>query len=242
MRIIIEKDYESLSKKASLLVASQILLKPDSVLGLATGSTPLGMYKNLIEMYKRNEVDFSKVTTFNLDEYYGLSPDHPQSYNSYMKNNFFDHINIPPFKCHLPKGNAKNVVTECYTYEDKISKCGGIDFQVLGIGENGHIGFNEPDDSLNVLTNLVDLRSQTIEANSRFFESSCQVPKQAISIGIATIMKAKKILLLASGENKAEAIAQMTSGHVTTKVPASLLQTHQDLILLVDEQAGKLLK
>ncbi|WP_353894161.1 glucosamine-6-phosphate deaminase [Proteinivorax hydrogeniformans] len=242
MRIIIEKDYNSLSKTASLLVASQTVLKPDSVLGLATGSTPLGMYNNLIEMYKRKEVDFSKVTTFNLDEYYGLSANHPQSYNTYMRENFFDHINIPPSQFYLPKGDTENVTSECYKYEEKIAQAGGIDFQVLGIGENGHIGFNEPDESLNVQTNLVDLTPQTIQANSRFFDSFEEVPKQAISIGIATIMKAKKILLLASGENKAEAIAQMTSGYVTTKVPASLLQTHQDVILLVDEKAGKLLR
>src|SRR5690554_792434 len=219
MRIIIEKDYQSMSRKAALLISSQVILKPNSVLGLATGSTPIGMYQELIQMHKKGELDFSEVVTFNLDEYYQLSPKNQQSYHYYMQENFFKHINLKPFNTHIPDGMAEDISRECLQYEDRIEKSGGIDFQVLGIGSNGHIGFNEPGTQLNVRTHLVDLSEETIMANSRFFNSNDEVPKKAISTGMATILKAKRIILLANGINKAEAIKQTVSGRVDTQIP-----------------------
>lgn len=240
MRVIIERDYQEMSKKAALLVASQVTLKPNSVLGLATGSTPLGMYEELIEMYNRGEVDFSEITTFNLDEYYKLPPENPRSYHYYMEENFFKHVNIHPASIHIPDGMTGDVKKECLDYEEKIRRAGGIDLQVLGIGPNGHVGFNEPDERLNVTTHLVDLTEETIEANSRFFESREDVPRQAISVGMATILKARRIILLASGKNKARAIKETVSGYVSTDVPASLLQTHPEVTLIIDEEAASL--
>lgn len=242
MRIYIEDNYEAVSKKAALIVASQIILKPKSVLGLATGSTPLGMYKELVRMFQRNEVDFSEVVSFNLDEYYGLPRQHKSSYYAYMMENFFSQVNISQEKLHIPNGMAENIVRECLDYEEKIRISGGIDLQILGIGANGHIGFNEPADKLNVTTHLVSLTEKTIDDNSRFFENHNEVPKEALSVGIATIMKAKKIVLLACGSNKAEAIKEMTSGFVNTRVPASILQTHSDITLIVDREAGALIE
>jgi len=223
MRIIIEENYKAMSKKAALLVASQVTLKPDSVLGLATGDTPLGMYRELIRMYKRGEIDFSEVVTFNLDEYYKLSPESPQSYHYYMEENFFKHVNIHPLNTHIPDGMADDIEKECVDYEERIRRSGGIDLQVLGIGSNGHVGFNEPGEQLNVTTHLVNLSEETISSNSRFFNSPEEVPRQAISVGMATILKANRIILLASGPNKTEAIKQTVSGHVDTRVPSSLL-------------------
>ncbi|GAB6087894.1 glucosamine-6-phosphate deaminase [Alkaliphilus crotonatoxidans] len=242
MRIYIEENYEKMSKKAALIVASQIILNPKSVLGLATGTTTIGMYQELVEMYQRGELDFSEVTTFNLDEYYGLGQDNQQSYYAYMIENLFRHINVSREHIHIPNGMAANVVQECLAYEEKIRMAGGIDLQVLGIGANGHIGFNEPADKLNVRTHLVDLSEKTIQDNSRFFDTPDQVPRQALSVGIATIMKAKQIVLLASGKNKAEAIREMTSGYVNTQVPASILQTHSNVSLIIDEEAASLIK
>ena len=242
MRIYIEDNYEAVSKKAALIVASQIILKPKSVLGLATGSTPIGMYKELVQMFKRGEVDFSEVVSFNLDEYYGLPQQHKSSYYTYMMENFFKHVNISPEKLHIPNGMAENIVRECLDYEEKIRIAGGIDLQILGIGGNGHIGFNEPADKLNVTTHLVSLTEKTIDDNSRFFDSHNEVPKEALSVGIATIMKAKKIVLLACGNNKAEAMKEMTSGFVNTRVPASILQTHSDITLIADREAGALIE
>ena len=242
MRIYIEDNYEAVSKKAALIVASQIILKPKSVLGLATGSTPMGMYKELVQMFKRKEVDFSEVVSFNLDEYYGLPRQHKSSYYNYMMENFFSHVNISPEKLHIPNGMAENILRECLDYEEKIRISGGIDLQILGIGANGHIGFNEPADKLNVTTHLVYLSEKTIDDNSRFFENHNEVPKEALSVGIATIMKAKKIILLACGGNKAEAIKEMTSGFVNTRVPASILQTHTDITLIVDKEAGVMIE
>ncbi|KAB3531584.1 glucosamine-6-phosphate deaminase [Alkaliphilus serpentinus] len=238
MRIYIEEHYKAVAKKAALIVASQIILKPKSVLGLATGSTPIGMYKELVEMHKLGEIDFSEVTTFNLDEYYGLPQHHKSSYYMYMMENFFQHVNVPEENIHIPNGIAENILQECLKYEEKIRLAGGIDLQILGIGANGHIGFNEPGDKLNVTTHLVGLSDKTILDNSRFFDDYNEVPKEALSVGIATIMKAKKIVLLACGENKAEAMKEMTSGYVNTKVPASILQTHPDITLITDKEAG----
>ncbi|MGM0602730.1 MAG: glucosamine-6-phosphate deaminase [Bacillota bacterium] len=241
MRLIIEDNYKEISKKAALMVASQITLKPDSVLGLATGSTPLGMYSELINMYREDEVNFAEAITFNLDEYYGLDPENETSYHYYMKNNFFDHINIKAENINIPDGMTDDVVNECKKYEKAISHAGGIDLQVLGIGANGHIGFNEPDEKLNVTTGLVNLRKETIEANSRFFESEKDVPKKALSVGMATILKARRIILLASGKNKAEAIRATVSGCISTEVPSSLLQTHPEITLIVDKEAASLI-
>jgi len=241
MRIIIEVNYQSMSKKAALLVASQVNLKPDSVLGLATGDTPLGMYRELIKMYQRGEIDFSEVITFNLDEYYRLPSDNPQSYHYYMEENFFKHVNLHPRNTHIPDGMAEDIEKECVDYEERIRRSGGIDLQVLGIGSNGHVGFNEPGEQLNVTTHLVDLSEETIKSNSRFFNSPEEVPKKAISVGMATILKASRIILLASGTSKAEAIKQTVSGHVDTRVPSSLLQTHPEVTLIVDQEAASLL-
>lgn len=241
MRIIIEKDYQSMSKKAALLVASQINLKPNSVIGLATGSTPLGMYKELIYMYQRREIDFSEIISFNLDEYYRLSHENKQSYHYYMQENFFKHINIKAKNINIPDGMVEDINKECRDYETAIKQSGGIDLQLLGVGANGHVGFNEPDDKLNVTTDLVDLKEETIKANSRFFESKEKVPRKAISVGMATILKAKRIILLASGENKAEAIKDTISGFVSTCTPSSLLQTHPEATLIIDEAAAQLI-
>ncbi|MEJ6951867.1 glucosamine-6-phosphate deaminase [Natronospora cellulosivora (SeqCode)] len=242
MRIIVEKDYQAMSKKAALLLAGQIGLKPNSVIGLATGSTPLGMYEELISMYRNGDLDFSEVTTFNLDEYYGLSADNDQSYHFYMQENFFKDVNIKADNILIPDGMANNVEKECKDYENEIKSKGGIDFQVLGIGANGHIGFNEPDERLNVATSIVDLTEETISDNSRFFESMDMVPKKAISMGMATILKARRIILLASGENKAEAIKETVNGFISTDTPSSLLQTHPDVTLVIDEAAASLIK
>lgn len=242
MRIYIEDSYTAVSKKAALIVASQIILNPKSVLGLATGSTPLGMYRELVAMYKRGEVDFSEVTTFNLDEYYGLPQQHKSSYYMYMMENFFQHVNVQSNRIHIPNGMAANIIEECLEYEEKIRLAGGIDLQILGIGVNGHIGFNEPGDKLNVTTHLVSLTDETMNDNSRFFDNQEDVPGEALSIGIATILKAKKIVLLASGQNKAEALMAMTSGYVNTQMPASILQTHSDITLIADVEAGALIE
>ncbi|HKL42782.1 MAG TPA: glucosamine-6-phosphate deaminase [Clostridia bacterium] len=241
MRLIIEDDYQQMSKKAALLLASQVRLKPNSVLGLATGSTPLGMYNELVSMYQKDEIDFSEVKTFNLDEYYPLSPDNPKSYHHYMYENFFNHINIRQKNINILDGMADNVEHETTEYEIKIHETGGIDLQILGVGSNGHIGFNEPAERLNVTTHLVNLSEETIKANSRFFANKENVPSKAITVGIATILKANRILLLASGENKARVIKETISGHISTQVPSSLLQTHPEVAVIIDKNAASML-
>ncbi|HMA59697.1 MAG TPA: glucosamine-6-phosphate deaminase [Halanaerobiales bacterium] len=238
MRVLIEKDYNEMSKKAAYLVKKQINDKPDSVLGLPTGSTPLKMYKVLIEMYRRGEVDFSEVTTFNLDEYYGLPFDHSQSYHYYMWNNFFDHINIKDENVHILDGMTENIDQERIEYETKIKNAGGINLQVLGIGPNGHIGFNEPSETLNDKTHLVTLTEETRESNSRFFDSKDEVPKKALTMGISTILKADKILIMASGEGKASAIKKTLSGQINTCTPSTLLQTHSNVTVVIDQGAA----
>jgi len=242
MRIIVEKDYHAMSKKASLMVASQITLKPDSNLGLATGGTPLAMYYKLIEMFREDEIDFNEVQSFNLDEYCGLKADHPNSYHYYMNDNFFKEINIKNENIHIPDGSAEDFKQECRNYEELIKKARGIDLQILGIGSNGHIGFNEPAESLNAATEVVDLTEETIEANSRYFESKDEVPKKAISMGMATILKADRIVLLASGKSKAKAIKRAVSSKISTQNPASLLQTHPQITILLDKEAASLIK
>lgn len=241
MRIYIEENYEAMSKKAALLVASQVIINPKSILGLATGGTPLGMYSCLVEMFHDGELDFSEIKTFNLDEYYGLSKEDDQSYYGYMNENFFKHINILKENTDIPNGKAEDALKECEAYDEKIKLSGGIDLQILGIGSNGHIGFNEPADKLNVKTHLVNLSQKTISDNSRFFANKEDVPKQAISVGLETIMKSKKIIMLASGKSKAEAIKAMVSGYVDTHIPASILQTHSDVVLVVDKEAASLI-
>lgn len=238
MRIIIANDYADLSSRAARIMAGQLYLKPNSVLGLATGSTPLQMYQELARLHQEVGLDFSEATSFNLDEYLGLSPDDTNSYHYYMQENFFRHINLQPQKIHIPCGRPADIEKECRDYDQQIWSNGGIDIQVLGIGTNAHIGFNEPDIKFEATTHKVKLDEETIQANARFFSSIEEVPRFAISMGMKTIMHAKKVLLLASGENKADAIYNTLYGGITPEVPASILQLHQDVIVLLDEAAA----
>ncbi|MGM9972629.1 MAG: glucosamine-6-phosphate deaminase [Clostridiaceae bacterium] len=241
MKIVVVKDYNEMSIKGAEFIAETIKNKPDAVLGLATGSTPEGLYNELITMHQDEGLDFSKITTVNLDEYYGLDGDHPQSYRYFMNEKLFNHINIDKNNTYVPNGAAEDIQEECKNYDKNIENLGGIDLQLLGIGGNGHIGFNEPEEELNFGTHLTDLTSDTIEANSRFFDSIDEVPKKAITMGIGSIMKAKKIILLASGIGKAEAIKELTSGKITTDSPATMLQVHHDVTLFVDEDAASMI-
>ena len=242
MRLMITESYEELSKAAAEEFAKVIKEKPNAVLGLATGGSPVGMYKELIKMYEKNELDFSKVTTVNLDEYIGLNPEHNQSYRHFMNENLFNHININIANTFVPNGLADNLEVECKEYDKKIMELGGIDIQLLGVGNNGHIAFNEPDEQLSAGTHVISLTENTIEANSRFFENINDVPKKAITMGLGGIMKAKKIILIASGESKAEAIKGLFSGKITTDNPASMLQMHRDVTVIVDKEAAKLIE
>jgi len=242
MELIVVKNYEEMSKKAASIISSQVVIEPNSVLGLATGDTPLGMYKELIKKYKENEVDFSKVKTFNLDEYYGLERDNIQSYYFYMINNFFKFINIDSNNINIPNGTSNDIEEDCLNYERKIKEAGGIDIQVLGIGVNGHIGFNEPNVNFEAQTHLVNLNENTIKSNARFFNSIDEVPKKAISMGIKTILQSKKIILLASGESKAEAVYNTVKGKILPEIPSSILQLHQNVTIILDESAAKLLQ
>lgn len=239
--IYVLENYDEISIKAAQLLAAQVNLKPNCVLGLATGSTPEGMYKKLIRKYEQNEVDFSEVTTFNLDEYYPIDPKNTQSYAYYMKEKFFSKINIQQSQTFIPDGQAEDVDKMCENYDLMINKYGGIDFQVLGIGNNGHIGFNEPNIRFESGTHLVELDNETIEANSRFFDNKKDVPILAISMGVRNIMHSKKIILLASGEHKAEAVEKMLFGDITPNLPASILQLHNDVTIILDNAAAKLI-
>ena len=242
MRIIVCENYEEVSKKAAQMILSQVTLKPNSVLGLATGSTPIGMYENLVDLNKKGDIDFSEVRTFNLDEYYNLPKENNQSYHYFMYQNLFNHININPANIHIPNGMTNNVDAECERYDELIKESGGIDIQVLGIGNNAHIGFNEPTINFEKGTHLVELDDSTIEANSRFFDNIEDVPKKAITMGVGSIFKSRKIMLIATGENKAEAIYNTVYGKVVPEVPASILQFHSDIVLILDKDAAKLLK
>ena len=242
MRIIVCENYEEVSKKAAQMILSQVTLKPNSVLGLATGSTPIGMYENLVKLNKSGDIDFSEVRTFNLDEYYNLPKESDQSYHYFMYQNLFNHININPANIHIPNGMTNDVDAECERYDSLIKEAGGVDIQVLGIGNNAHIGFNEPTVNFEKGTHLVELEESTIEANSRFFDNIEDVPKKAITMGVGSIFKSKKILLIATGENKAEAIYNTVYGKVVPEVPASILQFHSDIVLILDKDAAKLLK
>ena len=240
MRIVKAKDYQDMSNKAADVIASQITLKPDSVLGLATGSTPVGAYKELISKCAQGRLDFSRATTVNLDEYKGLPRDNDQSYYYFMNDNLFKDINIDAGRTFLPDGTVEDSAKACQDYDDIIAKVGGIDLQLLGLGHNGHIGFNEPSDIFAKDTNCVNLTEKTIEANKRFFASAAEVPRQAYTMGIRTIMLAEKILVVVSGEDKAEIFKKAFWGEVTPQVPASILQLHKNVIVVADEAAMSL--
>ena len=234
-------NYEEMSRKAANIIASQIILKPDCVLGLATGSTPIGAYKELVDAYNKGDLDFSKVTSINLDEYKGLSGDNDQSYRYFMNTNLFDHVNIDKANTYVPDGLEPDSVKACADYNNIIATKGPIDLQLLGLGHNGHIGFNEPSDVFEKETNCVDLTESTIEANKRFFASEADVPRQAYTMGIGNIMSADKVLLVVSGKGKAEILREVLYGPVTPKVPASILQLHKNVIVVADEEAASLL-
>ena len=242
MKVIKVKDYQEMSALASERVIDLVKSAERPVLGLATGSTPEGLYQNLIDAYKNNGVSFKDVVSFNLDEYIGLAADDPNSYQYFMKEKLFDKIDINPNQTHLPNGKAADIEQECQNYEALIKKTGQVDLQILGLGVNGHIAFNEPGTSFSSRTQRTDLVEETIEANSRFFENKADVPTQAITMGIETIMESKEIILLASGENKAEAVKQLVEGEVTEDFPASILQKHPHATIVIDEAAASLLK
>ena len=237
MRVYKAVDYYDLSRKAANIISAQIIMKPDAVLGMATGSSPIGTYKQLVEWYKKGDLDFSEIKTINLDEYKGIGPENEQSYHFYMRTNLFDHVNIKPENTFIPNGLEEDGEKECARYDEVINSCGGIDLQLLGIGCNGHIGFNEPGTSFGKTTHQVALSESTIEANSRFFSSIDEVPKYAYSMGIKNIMQAKNILLIASGINKAEALQKAFFGPITPAVPASILQLHNNVTIVADEDA-----
>ena len=265
MIIYVGKDYQDVSRKAANIMSAQIIMKPNAVLGLATGSTPVGLYKQLIEWYNKGDLDFSQITSVNLDEYKGLSGDNDQSYRYFMNTNLFDHVNIDKNKTYVPNGLEEDSDKACADYNEIIRSVGGIDIQLLGIGGNGHIGFNEPDqvftkgthcvnlaestigfnepgEAFEKETHCVDLTESTIKANARFFESMDEVPKQAYTMGIKNIMAAKKILLVATGSAKADALYKSLYGPITPNVPASILQLHQDVTVVADEDALSLIK
>lgn len=241
MKLIVVNNYEELSKVAAKEFSKIIKEKENAVLGLATGGSPVGMYKELIRMYEQKELNFSKTTTVNLDEYIGLNPEHNQSYRYFMNNNLFNHINIDKSNTFVPNGLAEDLEAQCKEYDQKIAELGGIDIQLLGVGNNGHIAFNEPNSELSSGTHIISLTDNTIEANARFFDNIDDVPRKAITMGVGGIMKAKKIILIASGESKAEAIKGIFSGKITTANPATMLQMHRDVTVIVDEAAAKLI-
>lgn len=237
MKIIKTADYNEMSRKAANIIAAQMILKPNSVLGLATGSSPIGTYKELVMMNEAGDIDFSDITTVNLDEYRGLPRDNDQSYYYFMNDNLFNHVNIDKARTHVPNGMVEDAEKECGNYEALIKEVGGVDLQLLGLGHNGHIGFNEPAGEFDKVTHCVDLQESTIEANKRFFASIDDVPRQAYTMGIGTIMSAKKILVVVSGADKAEIVKKAFTGPVTPSVPASILQMHPDVTVICDAEA-----
>ena len=242
MRIIEAQDYKDMSRKAANVISAQMILNPESVIGLATGSTPIGVYDQLTEWYKKGDLDFSKIHTVNLDEYKGIDAENKQSYHYFMNQHLFSRVNIELQNIFVPDGMNENQDEECQRYEKLIAGLGGVDLQLLGLGHNGHIGFNEPGSSFDSKTHKVALTQSTINANSRFFDNEEDVPKYAYSMGIGTIMKSDTILLEAFGKNKAEAVKAMIEGPVTPEVPASVLQNHPDVVVIIDEEAASLLK
>ena len=237
MRLVLCDNYEDLSKRAAKLVTSQMLLKPTSVLGFATGSTPIGLYHNLIQFYQKGELDFSEIVSFNLDEYYPISPKNHQSYRYFMNENLFNHVNLDSKNTFLLSGEAEDVEKECDAYERKIVAYGGIDLQILGIGQNGHIAFNEPEEHLIAKTHMTGLTENTIQANARFFASAADVPTKALTMGMATIMQARKIILLANGKVKHKALTELLGGTMTTQNPSTLLKLHADVVIFCDKEA-----
>ena len=241
MKIIRAKDYYDMSRKAANIISAQVIMKPNCVLGLATGGTPVGTYKQLVEWYNKGDLDFAEVNTVNLDEYRGLPREHPESYWSFMHRNLFDLVNIRPEAIHMPAGTNMDAAAECSHYDEIIQHLGGVDLQLLGIGHNGHIGFNEPNDKFIYGTNIVKLTRSTIDANKIYFPTEDDMPKEAISFGIGGIMKAKAVILLALGKGKAQAIHDTVHGEIDPKCPASILKAHPNTIIMVDEAAGSML-
>jgi glucosamine-6-phosphate deaminase len=242
MEVVVLPSYEDMSRAAAQVVADVMNAKPNAVLGMATGSTPLGLYQELVRMHREEGLDFKQVTTFNLDEYVGLRPEHAQSYHYFMHENFFRHVNIARENIYIPSGTTSNYRAFCEWYEQRIEECGGIDVQILGIGSDGHIAFNEPGSSLSSRTRLKTLAKSTIDDNARFFERASDVPIYAITMGVGTILEARTLLLLASGKNKAEAVAAMVEGPVTSMTTASALQLHESAQVFLDDSAASQLK
>ncbi len=240
MRLVICETLDELGIRVAKEVAQLIKYKPNCVLGLPTGDTPVSAYKELVKIYKNGNSDFSQVVTFNLDEYLGISKTHPRSYHSFMQHNLFEHINVPITNIHIPDGLAESPDEECRRYENLISKYGGIDLLILGIGQNGHIGFNEPGTPFDTLTHVINLAPSTIAANSRFFEKSEDVPKRAITMGIKTILSARRIILMVSGHVKSQIVYDAFTKEVTLDLPASALQAHSDVTLMLDRNAARL--
>ena len=238
MRVIVKRDYQEMSHEAARIVARQVLTKPDSVLGLPTGDTPTAMYGNLVDMYKLGLLDFSRVVTFNLDEYYGLSPDHPYSYHRYMREKLFDHVNATDGNVHIPDGGTEDAAAACRRYDEDLKRYEEIDLQVLGIGPNGHIGFNEPGTDWGMTVGLVQLSQTTRDREAPRFGGIDNVPTRAITVGIKTIMRARKILILASGKAKAIPTKRAIAGLITAGVPASVLQLHPDVTVILDQESA----
>ncbi|MBB6675331.1 glucosamine-6-phosphate deaminase [Cohnella nanjingensis] len=241
MNVLTFDSNEKLNEAGANIITGLIQTNPRAVLGLATGGTPVGIYEQVVGDYRRGLVSFKNVRTFNLDEYVNLSVDHPESYHSYMNKHLFSHIDLPAANAHIPNGNAEDLEAECRSYDERIEDAGQIDLQLLGIGHNGHIGFNEPAHALIKGTHIVELAEETRKANARFFDAIDDVPKQALTMGVGTILKAKMILLIVRGVDKAEIVRRALTGPITTDCPASLLQTHPHLIVLLDQEAGSLL-
>ncbi|CAK7016351.1 MAG: putative glucosamine-6-phosphate deaminase 2 [Paraeggerthella hongkongensis] len=241
MNIIIADTYEEMSRKAADVIADCLAKDPSCVLGLATGSTPIGLYAELVRDCEAGKISFADATTFNLDEYRGLDPRHDQSYRYFMQQNLFDHVNVDVARTHVPDGSNPDADAACAAYEEAIAQAGGVDLQLLGLGHNGHIGFNEPCDCFPVDTHVVELTESTIQANSRLFDSIDEVPREAYTMGIGTIMRAAKVLVVANGEGKAQIVRDAFFGPVTPQVPASVLQLHPDVTVIVDKEAGALL-
>lgn len=236
MKLITVDTYEQLSRRAANVISAQVIMKPDSVLGLATGSSPLGIYRQLIDWYRKGDVDFSQTISVNLDEYVGLDSANEQSYRHFMQVNFFDHINIRPENTFVPNGCATDFETECTSYDARIAAFGGIDLQLLGIGLDGHIGFNEPGETFIKGTHVIDLHESTIRANARFFASEEEVPRRAVTMGMGAIMQAKKVLLIANGEAKYDIVMRAFTGPITPKIPASILQLHPDITVIYSKK------
>ena len=237
MKLIRVKDYDDMSRKVANIISAQVILKPNSVLGLATGTTPSGAYKQLIDWYHKGDVDFAEVSTYNLDEYRGLTGDDPQSYRYFMNTQFFDHVDIDKANTHVPDGSNPDIEEACSSYDKMVKDAGYVDLQLLGIGRNGHIGFNEPADAFSKGTQCVDLTESTIEANSRLFDDPEDVPRQAYTMGVQTIMNARMIVVAATGEDKAQAVHDMVFGAVTPQCPASILQLHTNCVVVADDAA-----